>query len=482
MNWKRWTKEEEEKLIKIYSDEKNVNIAEFLNKTIDQVERKAGSLNLKKSKEQKSKNIATRNKIVGRDLSYENLKNISLKYKTRGEFQRLDSSAYTTARIAGYLDDVCSHMICSSYSIPQLILFSIIKKLFNTDKIEYNYKNIIKPYELDIYIKKYKIGFEYDGKLWHINNELDIIKDELCERNNITLIRLKENNRKYIDDVKNQLIENIKIINNVCNKNISEKDILDIDNNYINDFVNSKIVDEEEIIKIISKYDNYHEFKITENLLYQKLYKRKILEKYTSFLKRDRNKWNEEKILAEINKYDNLSDFIEKSFGCYLYVKRNNLSYLIDNLDRKYEIITESGLIEEIKKYEYLKDFREKSTNYYSYIKKHKLYNLIENLKRTKNKNPHFSISEIILEIEKYEFLIDFKKKSLKHYKFVMRHHLYDLIKDLKRNKPLYSIQELKSEIEKYDYLCDFRTNSNSQYRYIQRYSIDLKEYLTKLK
>lgn len=481
MNWKRWTKEEEEKLIEIYPDEKNINIAEFLNKTIDQVERKASSLNLKKSKEQKSKNIATRNKTVGRDLSYENLKNLALKYKTRGEFQRLDSSAYTTARIAGYLDDVCSHMICSSYSIPQLILFSIIRKLFNTDKIEYNYKNIIKPYELDIYIKKYKIGFEYDGKLWHINNELDIIKDKLCESNNITLIRLKENSRKYIFDVKNQLIENLKIINSTCNKNISEEDILNIEDKYINDFVNDEIIDEDKIIKIISKYDNYFDFRTKEISLYQKLIKRGLIKKYTEKLKRNIQEWNEEKILTEINKYDNLGDFIEKSNSCYLYIKRYNLFQLTKNLKRtsKFSIVDVQN---EINKYEFLKDFREKSSKYYSYVKKNKLHYLIENLKRTKNKKPHFSIDDIVLEIEKYEFLKDFKEKSLKHYKFVMRHHLYDLIKDLKRNKPLYSNQELKDEIEKYEYLCDFRVKSNSQYRFIQRYNINLNEYLSKLK
>ena len=198
MSGKRWTKEEEEKLIKFFPNEKSESIAKMLNRTTKQVNCKANSLKIKKSKEHKGKMISNRNKIVGRDLNYENLKNIAFKYKTRGEFQRLDGSAYTTARVAGYLNDICSHMITSSFSIPQLILFCILKRLFNNDDITYNDKTVINPYELDVYIKKYKIGFEYDGKLWHINNELDIIKTELCKNKNVILIRFKENNRKYI--------------------------------------------------------------------------------------------------------------------------------------------------------------------------------------------------------------------------------------------------------------------------------------------
>ena len=140
----KWTKEEEELLIKIYSDDRNDNISKLMDIDIDKIERKAAVLNLKKSKEQKSKNVATRNKRVSRDLSFENLKEIAKNYKTRGEFQRLDGSAYSTARRAGYLDSICVHMVVGSYSIPQLTLLYILKKLFVGSNIEYNCKTIVK--------------------------------------------------------------------------------------------------------------------------------------------------------------------------------------------------------------------------------------------------------------------------------------------------------------------------------------------------
>lgn len=379
-----WTKDEIDKLIELYPDNKNKDIANLLNINNLAITNKGRRLNLKKSKEHKGKMIAKRNKMVTRDLTYETLKNIASKYKTRGEFQRLDGSAYTTARIAGLLDDICSHMIKGNYSIPQLILWCIIESLNIDTDILYNTRQIIKPYELDIYIPKYKLAFEYDGKTWHLNNNnnKDEIKNNICLENNIILIRLIENSRDYIKDIKNQLINNIDMINKICNRNIITEDIFNIDDDLIYNFVNSKIDDEKIFIDIISKYENYCDFRKNEIHLYQKLLNRGLLEKYTKNLKRNIIYWTEELIIKEINKYEYLSDFIENSFGCYIYIKRNKLDNLIKILKRKKRIHNIDDVKKEITKYTTLSDFREKSSNYYIYIKKHKLYDLIKHLKR----------------------------------------------------------------------------------------------------
>ena len=212
----------------------------------------------------------------------------------------------------------------------------------------------------------------------------DIIKTEMCKKKNITLIRLIENNRKYELDIKQQLIENLGIINYRCNKGFTEFDITNISSEYINNFVNDQIIDEKEIIKIISKYTNYHDFKTNEVSLYQKLINRGLIDKYTSELKRDIIFWSKEKAIEEINKYDNLGDFIKKSNRCYLYIKKNNLSNLLVNLTKKYRTYTELDIIEESKKYTLLKDFREKSPKHYIHVKHHKLYNLLKDLKKLK--------------------------------------------------------------------------------------------------
>ena len=46
--------------------------------------------------------------------------------------------------------------------------------------------------EIDIFVKKLLLGIEYDGRLYHKNNEKDIRKDNICAQNNITLIRIRE--------------------------------------------------------------------------------------------------------------------------------------------------------------------------------------------------------------------------------------------------------------------------------------------------
>lgn len=378
-----WTTERIEQLIKIYPDNTNIEIAKIMGLTEKQIKNKSAELKLKKSKELISINIGKRNKLVGRDLNFETLKEIASKYKTRGEFQRLDGSAYTTARVNGILDDICTHMVSGNFSIPQLILYCILDHILESEII-YNTKKIIPPYELDIFIPVFNLAFEYDGKGWHEDNKNDELKNKICETKNITLIRLKENNRDYIKDVKEQIIENITLINNITKLNINIKTIFDITDEYIYDFVNNNINDDEDIINIINKYTNYSDFKSNEPSLYQKLLRRGILEKYTSNLIRKYSIVDIESIKEEVMKYEYLLDFIEKSPRYYSYCKRYNLEYLFEKLKRKNSNYNIADVENEILKYVNLYDFRKQSPKYYSYIIKHKLNYLLDIFK---NKN-----------------------------------------------------------------------------------------------
>jgi len=331
---KKWTKDEELFLIQNYSDISNSDLSKLLNKSINSIDNKRKKLNLKKSIKHKSNMIAKRNKMVGRDLSYENLFKIAQKYKTRGEFQKMDGSAYVVARKNGYLNDICKHMIKNQYSIPQLLLGEICKILID-ENILYDTRKIIKPYELDIFIPKYNLAFEYDGKGWHQNNKNDKIKNKECKNKNIKLIRIIENNRKYDEDIKNQLINKLNEINNYCNLNIKKQDVLNIDNKQLYDKINNNLLSNDDIINIISKYDKYHDFRINEPKIYEKLKKLKKLDEFTKHLKRNTINWDDEKINNEISKYEYLYDFIKKSYGCYLYVLRHNLKDKLLKLKRK---------------------------------------------------------------------------------------------------------------------------------------------------
>ena len=269
--------------------------------------------------------IGKRNKMVGRDLSFDNLFEIAQKYKTRGEFQKMDGSAYTIARVNGHLDNICKHMIKNQYSIPQLILNEIIKIIIN-EKYLYDTRKIIKPYELDIFIPKYNLAFEYDGKGWHQDNKNDEIKNYLCNSKNIKLIRIIENNRNNVKDVKEQLINRIDEINEYCKLNIKKEDIFNIDEQFLYDKINKNLLNDDDIKNIISKYNNYHDFRINEPKICEKLKKIKRLNEFTEHLKRNTINWNDENIKNEILKYEYLDDFYTKSNGCYQYIKRHKLN------------------------------------------------------------------------------------------------------------------------------------------------------------
>ena len=131
-------------------------------------------------------------------------------------------------------------------SFPEQAIFFYIKKVF-PDAINSDKSTI--GMELDIFIPSIKTAIEYDGIKWHKNNQYEIKKNEKCNNNGITLIRIREeglqlyNNCICIvrDDVKkNQSLSlvirkvfNIIGINN--NQNIDvDKDALRIYELYIN--------------------------------------------------------------------------------------------------------------------------------------------------------------------------------------------------------------------------------------------------------
>ena len=101
-------------------------------------------------------------------------------------------------------------------SKQEIELFNFIKEQLKGYKICRNIKNIIKDenqkYELDIYIPKLNLAFEYNGNYWHSNLYKDKyyhqLKTKLCYQNNIQLVHIYENdwvNNK--DKIKNQIIE-----------------------------------------------------------------------------------------------------------------------------------------------------------------------------------------------------------------------------------------------------------------------------------
>lgn len=331
---KCWNKEEIEYLVNNYENTYNTELSKVLNRTVIAIALKASELKLTKSESLKKEWVSKRNKTIGRDLTEEKLIQIALLYKTRGEFQEKDPSAYTTARIKFDLDKICKHMVVGNYSKPQLLLNEIVKILFNTTT-KYNCRTIIKPYELDVYIDEFKLAFEYNGSHWHGIKNNDEIKKSRCIENGITLITIIENSRDYINDIKSQLVLNLPLLNNITGLNITKEDILNISDSLLIDNIKSSILNEDDIKRIVSKYTNHHKFVISEPKLYSFLLRNKLLVEYLSELNKDRTIWNDDLINIEISKYTYLDDFIKNSLGCYLHLRRNNLEYKFSNLIKK---------------------------------------------------------------------------------------------------------------------------------------------------
>ncbi len=328
----KWNELETNRLIELYPNNRNEDIATKLSKTKSSVINKAHKLKLKKNISFKSEMVVKRNKSIGRDLTDEFLKDIAFKYKTRSDFQKNDPSAYSSSRKKGILDQICSHMTIMNFSIPQLILKDIMDSLLKENSL-YNDRKTIRPYEIDIYYPNLKLAIEYNGKGWHKNSKTDEIKLKLFKKNDIKIIYINENNRRYEEDIKKQLIENLGIINSCINKQITELDInfCVIGNIYL------KLYNKEDLINVAKKYDTFKEFVKLEKSVYSKLGKMKLLDEATSHMKDKRRFHSINSIKQIVKKYEFLKDLIEKDKGVYLHIKRNKLEYLIDHLKSKYK-------------------------------------------------------------------------------------------------------------------------------------------------
>lgn len=217
------------------------------------------------------------------DKTYDMVLKTANKYKNRSDFKKYSSYMYEIASKNKWLDKICSHMIFKNPSKPQLILKDIMDHLLGEESL-YNDRKIIKPYELDIFYDKWNIAFEFNGKKWHNDHDIikrDHIKKELCEKNNIKLFVINEIGKNYEYDIKNQIKIIINEINKICSSNIS---FLMIDN-YIVD-ISKQLIDYDSVMSLCKNYDIFSIWKKENSKLCNKLYKMKLIDIFTSHMKK----------------------------------------------------------------------------------------------------------------------------------------------------------------------------------------------------
>jgi len=323
---KLWTEKEIGYLKSNYSNMFNFELSKILNRSELSISTKANKLGLSKSQQHKSNCISRRNKMVGRNLTKEMLSDIAEKFKTKSEFQKKDPSAYSSARRMGILSEICSHMISKSFSIPQIILRDIVGKLYDTNNVIYNDRKVLKPYEIDVYLPEHKIGFEYNGKLWHQKNKNDNLKLKLCGEKNIKLLVIFEKSRNYELDIKTQLIENINLLGvKITAENINN---VKINNPY------QSVFDMEDLKKIVNNYSSFKEFYKKEYPIYLKISKMGMVDEFTKHMCCRRKKRELSEVIDKVNKYEYLTELINNDKGTYLYIKKNKLNHLLSHLKK----------------------------------------------------------------------------------------------------------------------------------------------------
>jgi hypothetical protein len=291
----------------------------------------------------------------------ESLADIAKLYKTRGEFHNKDTPAYTTARLKGkeFLDSICSHMITVNYSTPQLIC----KKIFETILGEvclYNTRQIVKPYELDIYFPKFKLAVEYNGIAWHKSQKAkkrDSIKKQLCIDNEIFLIVIEQINKNgnYEIEIKDQICDKLEIISKVVGISISKEDVLKIDcSTVLNDILNFKDLDH---------------------------------------------------LKSKIEQCVNVKDFNEKHPAEYTFIRRTKAFHLLDGIRQKYKKYTDNMLRDICLQ---INDYRElkKNVNLYSILRNRNLLDeYSKHMYRVKNKYKYHTDFDLIDISKKFNIL-----------------------------------------------------------------------------
>ena len=356
----------------------------------------------------------------GRRHTEESLREIAKQFKTRAEFQKKDHSAYSIARQKGkvFLDSICEHMYLVSYSTPQLICKRIMEKLLGL-KCLYDTRKIITPYELDIYFPEFRLAIEYNGKGWH--RSIDAIrrdnnKQKLCDKNNITLIIVKENNRDYENDVKSQLIDNLEIINKITNNNFTESDILNVECLEIyDDIVNKRDIGE--IKNKISQCSTIKEFQEKHGTEYSFLRKNKKLELLQHL--KQRVQLSDDELFELCKKISNYSDLLKNHYAIYQSLhKRGLLETATEHMDKKrcpYRNHTNDEILELANKFKMKSHLKNKNKSLYSELIKRNIMDLVTYdpnfVYRPHNKiMKELALKKCFEDAKKYDNYEDFKK------------------------------------------------------------------------
>lgn len=110
--------------------------------------------------------------------------------------------------------EICTvcNPVGSSKSGYEIQLLDFISSNIKTDILKNNRTILNNEYELDIYLPKLKLAFEFNGLYWHneINkpNNYHLNKTDMCNKSGIQLIHIYEDDWKYKKNIIESMILN----------------------------------------------------------------------------------------------------------------------------------------------------------------------------------------------------------------------------------------------------------------------------------
>ena len=93
----------------------------------------------------------------------------------------------------------CPRCASTGTSYPEQCLFYYLSKFFPNAQNRYEFELEGSVVELDIYVPELKLGIEYDGVYWHKNKKSSDLNKSKLLRNELTLVRVRENGLSPIE-------------------------------------------------------------------------------------------------------------------------------------------------------------------------------------------------------------------------------------------------------------------------------------------
>ena len=103
----------------------------------------------------------------------------------------------------------CNPLFGKNISDKEIQLQEFIQSTYSKE-IQTSVRNIISPYELDIYIPEYKLTFEFNGSYFHSENFKDEgyhkLKSDLCDKQGVKLVHVWEHDWEFKTDIIKSII------------------------------------------------------------------------------------------------------------------------------------------------------------------------------------------------------------------------------------------------------------------------------------